>query len=170
MHSDEEDLRKSLLIAQYQRAAQDWTQFEQMTWQIPTIALTATSVTFAVAFSFIRNSLIGGLILVIGAIMDFTLVEALYRFRRLRDSRGVFLNELDERYHLRRLPFASKDLSSPSLQGGTILERIDKGLERYALKVQLFRTFYMLLIPLLLLALISLITGTYMIIKYFLFS
>lgn len=127
--------------------------------------MAATSVTFAVAFSFIHNALVGGIILVIGATLDFSLVQAIYRFRRIRDSRGVFLMRIDEQYHLDKLPFASKDLLSPTSSRGPLLERLDKRLERWALRIQLFRTFYLLLIPLVLLGFLSLIAGLYMIIS-----
>jgi hypothetical protein len=82
---DEEELerlKQNLIIAQYNRAAYDYRLFDQLTWQIPTVAITITSVVFGISFGVIKyNYLIMGVVLILGGIFNFTLLIAITKYR-----------------------------------------------------------------------------------------
>ncbi len=47
--------REQLIVAQFNRVADDFRQFDQMIWQVPSVAVTLTSFIFAVSLNYVHN-------------------------------------------------------------------------------------------------------------------
>ena len=106
---DEERIRENLIIAQYNRASYDYRMFDQLMWQVPSIAITITSVVFAVSFGFIKdNYLVMGLVLIMGGIFDFTLLIALNKYRLMQDVRVNWMDYIEEKFGMENIPASTE--------------------------------------------------------------
>jgi len=109
---DEEELerlKQNLIIAQYNRAAYDYRLFDQLTWQIPSVAITVTSVVFGVSFGFIKdNYLIMGIVLVFGGIFNLTLLTAITKYRLAEDLRAIWMEDLEGKMGINHIPTETK--------------------------------------------------------------
>jgi hypothetical protein len=102
--SSKDDIKKSLIEAQYQRASSDYLQFDQMMWQLPSVAITITSFFSAVSFNFIHNQLLSGVFLILGGVFDLGVVIELTKLRIRQDVRAMFLQGLEKEYGMTVLP------------------------------------------------------------------
>jgi hypothetical protein len=100
---------ETMAAAQYNRVAYDYRQFDQIIWQIPTIAITITSFMFAVAFNFVHIQVISGVVLLMGFFFDLTLAIALSKHRLMEDVRAWFLKDLETSYNLKIVPVSTAE-------------------------------------------------------------
>jgi hypothetical protein len=100
---------ESLLAAQLTRAAEDYRQLDQLIWQIPTLAITVTSVVIAVSFGYVHIILVSGGVLLVGGFFDFTLAIALAKARLMEDGRLHYLKLMEAEYQITHLPVESKE-------------------------------------------------------------
>src|ERR1700733_1384351 len=89
---------ESLLAAQLTRVADDYRQLDQLIWQIPTLAITVTSVVIAVSFGYVHIALVSGGLLLVGGFFDSTLAIALAKARLMEDARLHYLKLMEEEY------------------------------------------------------------------------
>ncbi|MEM1756315.1 MAG: hypothetical protein QXT72_03875 [Candidatus Micrarchaeia archaeon] len=105
--------KENILIAQYNRASNDYRHFDQLIWQVPSVSITITSVIFAVSFGFIRtNFIVMGLILTVGGIFDFTLLIALSKYRLMQDVRVKWMEQIEKQFDIISLPVSTKSALS----------------------------------------------------------
>jgi len=106
---DKEKIRQNLMISQYHRASYDYRMFDQLLWQVPSIAITVTSVVFAIAFGFIKNNyMIMGIVLILGGIFDFTLLIALSKYRLMQDVRINWMDYLEKEMGIENIPASTE--------------------------------------------------------------
>jgi len=101
--------REQLIVAQFNRVANDFRQFDQMIWQVPSVAVTLTSFIFAVSLNYVHNSLISGIILLMGGFFDFSLVVALNKHRLYEDVRARYLEEIEKAFNIKHLPLKAEE-------------------------------------------------------------
>jgi hypothetical protein len=102
--ADHDKPTETMAAAQYNRVAYEFRHFDQIIWQIPTVAITITSVMFAVAFNFVHIRLISGVVLLLGSFFDFSLAIALSKHRLMEDVRAWFLKDLETSSGLKVVP------------------------------------------------------------------
>jgi len=146
-----------MAAAQYNRVAYDYRQFDQIIWQIPTVATTITSVMFAVAFNFVHIQVISGVVLLMGFYFDLTLAIALSKHRLMEDVRARFLKDLETSYGLEVVPISTAEAE----------DYLRKKQHKHASHPWLRRrnAFRFLLSSILILSLSQLIIGTYLLIS-----
>jgi len=106
---DKEKIKQNLIIAQYNRASYDYRMFDQLLWQVPSVAITITSVVFAVSFGFIKNNyLVMGLVLILGGIFDFVLLVALTKYRLLEDVRVAWMESIEKEMGIENIPVSTE--------------------------------------------------------------
>ena len=103
---------ESLLAAQLTRVADDYRQLDQLIWQIPTLAITVTSVVIAVSFGYVHIALVSGGLLLVGGFFDSTLAIALAKARLMEDARLHYLKLMEEEYQIKHLPVETKEVEN----------------------------------------------------------
>jgi hypothetical protein len=109
MAEDKDELKKSLIVAQFTRASYDFRQYDEVIWQMPSVAITITSVVFAVAFNFVHNTIVSGVILLVGGFFDLTIAIALCKHRLMEDARAHYLKDIETEFGIKSIPVTTKE-------------------------------------------------------------
>lgn len=164
---ENDTLKGDLLVAQYTQAAYDRRYYDQAAWQIPSIALTVTSVVIAVAFNFVHIAFISGIFLLFGALFNFALLVVFTKHRLSIDVRTKFLSDIEKEYELNFFPWSTH--SRKNNEGKTVPGMNEYLGENYGHVVPLFfrnrRAFNWIFYSLLSLSVMLLLLGVYMIIS-----
>jgi hypothetical protein len=111
---DEEKLerfKQDLILAQYYRASYDYRLLDQLMWQIPSVAITVSSVVFGISFGVIKdNYLIMGVVLILGGIINFSLLVAITKYRLAEDVRVNWMEYLEEKWGIEHIPMKTGDV------------------------------------------------------------
>jgi hypothetical protein len=155
-----ERLKQNLIIAQYNRASHDYRLLDQLMWQIPTVAITITSVVFGISFGVIKNNyFVMGVVLILGGIFNFTLLIAITKYRLASDVRVNWMEYLEEKMGIEHIPMKT-DKALEFLEKRDYTHRTFSWLRKQS-------SFTWLSYTLLILFITTLSIGIYLILLYF---
>ena len=106
MSEPKDNLRKELLLRQYERLAEDWRHLNTLAWQIPTATLTVTSIVFAVSYGYLVG-LARIAMLALGLLFSVSFIVLLVKTRFLMDVRSEFMKMLEEDLGLKKVPLTT---------------------------------------------------------------